>query len=132
MAKLPDKRETDKDENANVHRHADVKVTDTHTLSPEGKDVPTPRQTVKGHSHQVTIQSISGKDVTVTGGKFEDGEVIRIAGRAEVTLNGEKKSLAALDNGDVIVLGNGRKNQDHMNVFEYFKVDATRQDKKKK
>lgn len=109
----------------------DVKVHDT--SSPEVKrDVPTPRQMIKGTNTQVTIEAISGKDVTVKGGKFEDGEKIRVANKAEVTLNDEPSCLADLDNGDVIVLGNGRKDTDNMNIFCYFKIDATRLDKKKK
>ncbi len=68
-----------------------------------------------------TIVAISGKKVTIS-----DGRTVYISGTAEVYLNGEKVTLAALDNEDTIVLGNGKMN-DRTNTFEFNKVDATRE-----
>lgn len=75
------------------------------------------------------IRSINGKELVLCNGDCcEDTEqdcVVSIAKKAEVYLNGEKKTLAALDNGDKVILSKGGKEQ-FDSPFEYKRVDATR------
>ncbi len=81
-------------------------------------------------SHRVVIKAISGKKMTVVGGEFgddEEGTDILISKRAKVVLNGKDATLAALDNGDTVVLGMGKMNE-RTHAFEYGSIVATRKE----
>lgn len=82
-------------------------------------------------SVEAIIRSINGRELTLCNCCEDDkcdDVTVQLAKKPEVFLNGEKTTVAGLDNGDSVCLSNGSKDSATLE-FEYKRVDATREAK---